>query len=111
MQRRDAVDFLAKRHVAAEDLHDRGEHARRELLEDRGAEALLGAEVVVQQRLIDARLLRNLLHARSEGAAADEDGTRGVEDAGFGESIVLARRTWGSFRSRPPAGFRFRHLI
>ena len=41
----------------------------------------------MQQRLVDAGLGGDLLHAGAGGAAADEDGMRGVEDALLGVAV------------------------
>ena len=60
---------------------------RRGALEDRFRQPVLAAEVVVQQRLVDARLGGDVLHARAGGAAADEHGVRRVEDPLFGVAV------------------------
>jgi hypothetical protein len=48
--------------------------------------------VVVQKRLVHARVIGDLLHARAVDAAPDEDLVGGVEDAGLGVGGSLPRR-------------------
>ena len=46
----------------------------------------------MQERLVDACLIGDLLHPRAVDAAPDEDLVGGVEDAGFGVGCGLPRR-------------------
>ena len=69
---------------------DHGRHEPlRGALERRLRQLFLVAEVVVQQRLVDAGLGGDLLHARAGGAAADEHRVGGVEDALLGVAVLL----------------------
>ena len=68
--------------------------------EHRLGEPLLGAEVVMQERRVDARLLRDLLRAGAGVPAAQEHDVRRVEDAPFRVAVVRPRRgpcraAWG----------------
>jgi hypothetical protein len=49
--------------------------------------------VVVQERLVHACVIGDLLHARAVDAAPDEDLVGGVEDAGLGVRCGLFRRS------------------
>ena len=49
----------------------------------------LRSEVVVQERLVHAHAIGDLLHARAVDAAQDEDPVGGVEDAGLGLRLGL----------------------
>jgi hypothetical protein len=64
VERDDAIDLLVDRDVGGERLHEGGEDARCDLPKHRGAQPFLRAKVVVQQGLVDAGLLGDLLHAR-----------------------------------------------
>ena len=79
--------FDSSGEIGAEDLDDRRQQARGGPPEHRLGEAILAAEVVVQERLVDARLGGDFLHPGARGAAAEEDGVRGLEDAGLGERV------------------------
>jgi hypothetical protein len=46
----------------------------------------------VEQRLVDAGLLGDLLHAGARGSVADEDGAGGVEDPLLGIRVASGRR-------------------
>ena len=95
----DLLDLVLERRVRAEDADDRRQQLSRRPPEDRLGQALLGAEVVVQQRRVHAGFLRDLLRPRAGGAGAHEHRVGGVQDPLF----RLFRRT-GSL-DPPAAGF------
>ena len=66
-------------------------------MEDGGAQSLLAAEVVVKQRLIDARFPGDFLHAGSGGAAPEEHSARRIEDSLFGGGLARSRFGSGPF--------------
>ena len=70
----------------------RGRSCGRGAPEHRFRQALLAAEVVVQQRLVDARFGRDVLHARPGRAVPQEHGVRGVEDLLLGAAARFGRR-------------------
>src|SRR5688572_16721508 len=66
--------------------------------------------MVMKQRLVDACLIGDLLHAGAVDAAPDEDVVGGVEDAGLGIRFGLPRRFNHLVRraiSMPALGGRF----
>jgi len=83
----DAPHFLLETAIGRDHLNDGGHEAPRRALERGLGQLFLVAEVVMEQRLVDARLHGDLLHAGARGAAADEDGVRGVEDALLGVAV------------------------
>ena len=85
----DALDLAGQREVGLEDPDDAGDESAGGAREHRGREAVLGAEVVVQKRLVDACFLGDVLHASARGALADEDAVGGFEDPGFGFGAVV----------------------
>ena len=99
----DSPHLLLDRRVGREDA----DHDREELpdgaTKDRFGEALLVAEVVVEEGVIDAGLARDLGHARSRRAAAKEHGVRRVENAGLG---IRIERSLGDRLGR-----RFGHIV
>ena len=80
----DAPDLHLELGIRSEHLQDRWQQIAGGALERGVREAVLAAEVVVQQRLIDAGLGGDLLHPRAGGAAADEHRVRRVENPLFG---------------------------
>jgi hypothetical protein len=80
LRRDDAPHLLLDRQLRRE----HGEHRREELAggaaEHRFGEPLLGAEVVVHQRVVDPRLAGDLRHAGARRSAPREDDVCGVED-------------------------------
>ena len=61
----------------------------RDALEDGVGEAALASEVVVEQRLVHAGFVGDVLHARARGASADEHGVCRVENALLGVRVGL----------------------
>jgi len=59
---------------------------------DRSSEIGLRSEVVVQERLVHASVIGDLLHACAVDAVPDEDLIGGVENAALGVCLDLARR-------------------
>ena len=100
----DARDLVLDRQLGRHGLDHPRQELRRGAPEHGFRQALLAAEVVVQQRLVDAGLGRDVLHARARGAAPHEHGVRGVEDLLFGASRRAAGR-------RLPAVFRVNRFI
>ena len=89
------LDFLVEGGVGGQRLYQSGEDPRCGLLENCGAEALLAPEVVVKERLIDARLSGDLLHSGAGGAAPQEHRARGFEYTqlgGFFPRLAPSRR-------------------
>ena len=76
----DPGDFLLERRVGRHDLDDSRKELTRRSPEDRFGETVLGAEVVVKQRLVDPRLSGDVLHAGAGRSVPDEHGVRGVEN-------------------------------
>ena len=74
--------------LVAENAEDARQEGAGVLHEDRVGEGGLGAEVVVEQRLVDARLVGDLLGAGGGGALVQEDAVGGVEDALSGFGVV-----------------------
>jgi len=68
---------------------DAGELPLRAAFEHPFEQALLVAEVIVEQRLVDPRLIGHLLHARTGHALADEDAAGGGKDALLGAGFLL----------------------
>ena len=85
----DLRDLVLERRVGRHDLERPRKELTRRSPENRFRKALLGAEVVVQQRLVDAGLFGDVLHARARRAMPDEHGVRGVEDPALGVAVVL----------------------
>jgi hypothetical protein len=92
----DVGHLLGDREIGAQSL----QHARKELAggtpEHHLGEPVLGAEVVVQHRVVHVGLARDLLHAGAGGPVSQEDGVGRVEDALLGglghEWTVRVRR-------------------
>ncbi len=97
VQVNEALDFLLDGRGGAEQIGDRRNDAKRGLGEHSCREAVLGAEVVVEQRLIHAGLGGDFLHTGARCPTADEDPACGIEDAQFGIAISGGPRT-----CRPP---------
>ena len=76
-----------ERLVGPEDGGDRRRQPPRRLREHRLGQPVLGAEVVVQQRLVHPCLVGDLLHPRPSRSMADEGIPRRSEDALFGLPI------------------------
>src|SRR5580765_6497659 len=88
----ESVDLLVERDIGRHHLEDTGNKGRGNTKPDGPSEARLRSEVVVQERLVHARAIGDLLHARAVDAAPDEDLVGGVEDAGLGVDGSLPRR-------------------
>ena len=86
------VDLLVERYVGRHHLQDAGNEGRGDAKPDRPSEVRLRSEVVMQEGLVHACLIGDLLHARAVDAAPDEDLVGGVEDAGLGVGGGLSRR-------------------
>jgi hypothetical protein len=84
----ESVDLLVERDVGRHHLEDAGNKGGGNTKPDGPSEVRLRSEVVVQQGLIYACLIGNLLHAGAVDAAPDEDFVGGVEDAGLGVGAV-----------------------
>ena len=85
----DAPDFVLEIAAGGDHPNHRRHEPLRRALERRLGELLLVAEVVVQQRLVDAGLGGNLLHAGAGRAAPDEHRVRRIEDALLGVAVLL----------------------
>ncbi len=57
--------------------------------EPRFGEPIFRAEVIVQERLIDARFPGDLFHASPGGPSAEKDRVRGVHDELLGAAVEL----------------------
>ena len=60
-------------------------------LEDGVGESALASEVVVEQRLVHAGFVGDVLHASARGASPDEHDVGGVENALLGVGVGLRR--------------------
>ena len=78
---------------------ERGDDWRHELrrgaTENGGGETFLGAEVVVEERLVDARFIGDFLRAGASATAAEENAMRRIEDALLG---AVRRGAWSAAR-------------
>ena len=92
VERDDLADFLVERRRTAEDARRAARTCLRDAAEDRFAKPALVAEVVVEERFVDAGFLGDLLHPRAGGAAPHEHDVRGVEDALLGVAIPIPGR-------------------
>ena len=76
----DPPELLVRRLTRRLDLLEAGEELAPVLAEDRLQDLVLRREVVVEQPVRHARLLRDVPHPRGVEAAAGEDANGGVED-------------------------------
>ena len=89
----DAVALLFEGEVGSESLDQGGKHPAGNELENRGREAFLGAEVVVEECLVDVRFARDFLHAGAGCSMPHEDGASGFQYP----ALCLAVRHDGRF--------------
>ena len=83
------LDLLLEGIVGLEDTGDCRDQPTGGFAEDGFAQPVLGAEVVVQQGLIDAGFFGDLLHPGARGTPTHEDGPRSVENAVLGRAVTV----------------------
>src|SRR6185312_4414715 len=83
------LDLLLDAALGAEHGDDRRHHPPRNVAENSLGQAVLGPEVIVQQRLVDAGLLGDLLHSRAGGPVPHEDRSCRPKDPVLGLAVLI----------------------